>query len=337
MIPLRLFLQITRECNLRCRLCTLWKNKDPKEALKLNDKVSFLKKLLKWLKNQNANYQNFFSVILTGGETFLYPEQVFKIAKFCRKNKINSYINTNGSLIRTNLKKILNSGLTAISISIDSHESEIHDNLRGMPGLFKHLIKIINQMTYLKKKKKYPIKIYVQSILGAWNIYSLSEHINFFEKLGLDGILFQPIQYPFGLDIIPSKWYETLDGFPILNKEIIKNIDFLSKSNYGNFLLNSKEEMELWKAYFTDPEYLPDNINPCKAYEQNLIVDESGNVKFCFNWAIEPINMIGNILINSLDEIWNGKTAIAEKTKMKSCNRACGMMPCHIDVNLRKI
>ncbi len=337
MIPLRLFLQITRECNLRCRLCTVWKNKDPKEALKLNDKVNFLKKLFKWLKNQNKNYQNFFSVIFTGGEPFLYPEQVFKIAKTCKKNKINSFINTNGSLIRTDLEKILNSGLTAISISIDSHDSEIHDNLRGMPGLFNHLIKIIKQMTYLKKNMNYPTKIYVQSILGAWNINSLSEHINFFEKLGVDGILFQPIQYPFGLDIIPSKWYENFDGFPILNKKMVKNIDLLSKTNYGSFLLNSKEEMELWKLYFTDPEYLPDDINPCKAYEESLIVDESGNVKFCFNWAVEPINMIGNILTNSLDEIWNGKTAIAEKKKMKSCNRACGIMLCHIDINLRKI
>ncbi|MFX1504168.1 MAG: radical SAM protein, partial [Promethearchaeota archaeon] len=315
--------------------CKLWKCEDPKQKLNLHDKINFLKEMIKWLENQNEDYRNLFFVILTGGEPFLYPEQVFEIVKFCKNNEIDSYINTNGSLISTILRKILNSGLTAITISIDSNHSEIHDNLRGMPGLFNHLIKIIKYMKHLKDKKIYPIKLCVQSILGAWNINSLSEHINFFENLGLDGIIFQPIQYPFGL-YIPSNWYKNFDEFPILNKDIMKNIDFLIKSNYDGFLMNSKEEMEMWKAYFTNPEYLLDYINSCKAYEQNLILDVSGNVKFCFNREIEPKNMIGNILTNSLDEIWNGKTAIAEKLKMKTCKRACGIMACHIDTNLRK-
>ena len=332
----RLFLEITTQCNLRCNLCKLWEQKDPQHILKLKDKINFLKEFVKWQEDFNENYQNFFRIILTGGEPFLYSDQVFEIAKFCKDNDITCYINTNGSLIGSKVRKILNSGLTALTISIDSHNAKTHDYLRGSSGLFDYLIKVIKKLKSRKKKNKYTIKLCVQSILGGWNINSLPAHIKFFRELGLDGIMFQPIQYPFGF-LIPSNWYKNYDKFPDSYEDIQNNIDYLLKSKHDNgFIMNSREEIELWQYYFNDPEYLPDSINPCKSFEQNLIIDVCGNVKFCFNREIEPPNKIGNILTTSIDELWNGKMALKEKKEMSLCIRACGIMACHINVNLRE-
>ena len=36
----------------------------------------------------------------------------------------------------------------------------------------------------------------------------------------------------------------------------------------------------------------------------------------------------------SIDELWNGRAAIQIKESMKQCNRACGIMECHINANL---
>ncbi len=100
--------------------------------------------------------------------------------------------------------------------------------------------------------------------------------------------------------------------------------------------MNSKEEIELWQSYFRNPEYLPKDLNPCKAYEQNLIIDVCGNVKFCFNKKIEPLNKIGNVLTTSINKIWNGRTATNIREEMSACNRACGVMACHINTELMK-
>lgn len=212
-IPQRLFLEITSECNLRCKLCKFWQNKDSRKKIDLTIKINFLKKVIYWLERNDVDYKNSFDIILTGGEPFLYPNQVFKIAKLCKDNNINCYINTNGSIIGSNLKKILNSGLTALTISIDSYIDQVHDNLRGVPGLFNLLINEIRNLKQKKDENRFLLKIYVQSILGGWNINSLNTHVNFFQDLGLDGIMFQPIQFPFGL-LIPKNWHIHFDKFP---------------------------------------------------------------------------------------------------------------------------
>ena len=335
-IPQRLFLEITTECNLKCKLCNFWQNKDPQNKIDLARKISFLKNIINWLEKSDDNYRSSFSLALTGGEPFLYPKEVFKIAKLCEINEINCFINTNGSLLHPYLKKILNSGLTALTISIDSHIAQLHDSLRGSPDLFNSLIVVIKKLKQKKEERKLPIKLCIQSILGDWNINTLPAHIKFFQDLGIDGIMFQPIQYPFGLQI-PENWYRHFDQYPRSETDIQNGINYLLslKLNDG-FIMNSKEEIELWKLYFQNPEYLQEDLNPCRAYEQNLIVDVCGNVKYCFNKELEPKNKIGNILTNSIEELWDGKYALQERKSMRSCNRACSIMTCHIDANLRE-
>jgi len=335
-IPQRLFLEITTECNLSCKLCKLWTQKDPQNKLTLRVKLSFLQKFIEWIGNYNDPNQKSLKVVLTGGEPFLFSNQIFDIAHLCKENGVNCYVNTNGSLIKDKIDVILNSGLKALTLSIDYHISKIHDNLRGKQGLFNYLIQALKELNSKKNENGYPIEICIQSILGGWNIGSLPTHVKFFKNLGLDGIMFQPIQYPFGL-LIPKNWYITFDKFPN-SKEYIQNaLKYLleEKQNDG-FIMNSKEEIELWQYYFENPEYLPKYINPCKSWEQNLIVDVCGNVKFCFNKELKPNNLIGNILTTSIDDLWNGQKALQIKESMRSCNRACGVMACHIDTNLRR-
>lgn len=138
----------------------------------------------------DKNSKKKLSVILTGGEPFIYSEQVFSIADFCKKNSLNCFVNTNGKLINPIIKEIMNSGLSAVTISLDSHLNSIHDNLRGSRGLFNEIIKMIEKIIKIKKEKGFPIKICVQSILGNWNINILDQHLEFYKKLEIDCIMF---------------------------------------------------------------------------------------------------------------------------------------------------
>lgn len=330
-----LFLEITTECNLKCQICDLWTRNDQLNRLTINDKLKFLKDICEWFEENNSYSKRNLNVILTGGEPFLFPNQVFMISNFCEENHIPCYINTNGSLIEPLIDRILNSGLTALTISLDSYHSNIHDNLRQSPGLFKSVIKVINLLLIQKRKNNYPIKICVQSILGDWNIKEITEHVEFFENLGIDGIQFQPIQYPFG-KFVPFEWYKESNFFPNsqddIDNVIGKLLQFKAKKG---FIMNSTEEINLFRQYFKYPEFLPETIKICKACDQNLIIDVYGNVKFCFGKPVEPIDKIGNILTKRIDDLLNGKGATLIKESMRKCNRACGIMMCHIDSNLR--
>jgi len=335
-IPKRLFLEITHECNLRCQLCKLWQRKDPPNRLTLKEKIQFLENLFDWLESNKQRFREKFRIILTGGEPFLLNNQVLEISKFCRINDINCSINTNGSLIEPMIGDVLNSGLTALTFSLDSHISRIHDDLRGSQGLFNKLVSTIKLIIKRKEQNSFPINICVQSILGNWNIDKLPAHVSFLKELGLDGMMFQLIQYPFGL-FIPKNWHKNFKNFPQSEKKVQSAINYLLKLKQNNgFIMNSTEEIESWQQYFSNPEYIPNKINPCRSYEQNLIVDVCGNVKFCFNKVIEPLDKIGNILTTPIDILWNGKLALEIKDNMKACNRSCGVMACHIDASMRR-
>lgn len=329
--PRFLFLEITKECNLKCQFCGLWKTQDLPEKISLGDKITFLKNVIKWL----GVHKEVLSVCLMGGEPFLYPNQVFEITKACMDIIPMVYLSTNGTLLKANIDKILKSGLTALNISIDSHIPEIHDNLRGRQGLFDYLIPVIKELISKRNEYKYPIKIWISSILGNWNINSLPEHIKFFKKLGVDGIRFLPIQYTTGFSS-PKNWHKNFNGFPQSN-EVQNGIDYLLalKSNM-DFYQNSKEEIILWQSYFKNPEYFPKSISPCRAYEQNLWVDIYGNIQFCDTKIIEPKDMIGNIMTTPIEDIWNGERALQIKQEMKNCNRGCGMKSCNMNINLFK-
>ena len=331
--PHNFFLEITTECNLKCQICDLWKRKDSSNKLNIENKLKILKNVIDWAEENNPDSRRNMNVILTGGEPFLFPDQVFMISDICQQNHLNCYINTNGSLIRPQTDKILDSGLTAVTISLDSHHSKIHDKLRQSPGLFKTVIGTIKILIDKKRKENYPIKICVQSILGDWNIGEVTEHVEFFEDLGIDGIQFQPFQYPFGR-FIPFGWSKESDFFPNSHDEIDNAIDNLLRLKVKNsFIMNSVEEIQLFRHYFKNPESLPNRS--CKAFEQNLIIDVCGNVKFCFNKSLEPVDKIGNILTKKIDMLLNGTEATLVKESMRNCNSPCGIMMCHVSSNLR--
>ena len=137
-------LEITNDCNLKCKICNIWREK-PKRYLLVND----IKKMFYALSEKYS----LGSVSLTGGEPFLNPqtEEIYRF--FCEQklnNKIDSIgIYTNGyatKLILNFLKN--NSSLLAgldMGISIDGREAN-HNFLRGKPDAFKNSVDLIDRI-----------------------------------------------------------------------------------------------------------------------------------------------------------------------------------------------
>ncbi|MHA1378649.1 MAG: SAP domain-containing protein [Candidatus Helarchaeota archaeon] len=102
--------------------------------------------------------------------------------------------------------------------------------------------------------------------------------------------------------VIAKKFYKVLlinsskNDFPYFPpKNSIKNTinKILKLKKRTALIVNTIEEIRWWDYYFKNPEVLPENIQACRAFDQNLIVDILGNVKFCFNKMLEPSNRVG--------------------------------------------
>jgi len=332
--PTRIFIEITTECNLKCILCKLWKNADPIKKLSTNEKARIIEDLALWFKTHTNLPLSNFSICFTGGEPFLFPNQVLTLANSCGRTGFQSYVNTNGVLVQPFISKILDSGLTAITFSLDSHQAHIHDTLRGFSGVFETTIDNIGKMLIDRENSRSNQKIFVQSILGKWNIDVIEKHVIYFSELGVDGLTFQCLQYPFGLQI-PTNWHVDHPFFPSLDSVKKASQKLLEMKDQGYKINNSKEEISWWELYFKNPQYLPDQYDICKASEQNIIIDVLGNVKFCFNKELSPPDRIGNIKRNSFNELWSGEKAEIVREEMKKCKRSCSIMLCHCDSNMR--
>ncbi len=331
--PSRLFLEITTECNLRCKLCTLWQNTDYPTKLSTLDKVHLLTRLASWLQSQRGIDPKSFPVIFTGGEPFRQADQVWTLASTCTALGFPCYINTNGTLLRPYLARIPACGLSAITISLDSHLARIHDDLRGIPGTYARALASLQVLIAERNRQHSRLKIYVQSILGKWNIDFLETHVQWAAGLGVDGVTFQCIQYPFGLPI-PREWHVDFPYYPTLPQVHDEIQTALRLKAQGFPIANAPEEIWWWDTYFQNPETLPYGFGPCCAADQNLIIDIYGNVKFCFNKVLEPATRVGAVSQN-LEDLWSGAAALQVKQEMRGCHRSCGVMVCHCDSKIR--
>ena len=111
---------------------------------------------------------------------------LYETADSAKKSGLLINVTTNGSLILKNLDLI--KYLDYITISIDSHIGDIHDKIRGLPGLSNKIIEGIKAISHLKKG---PI-INIRGIVTKANASDIGEYINYW-KDKTDQILFQPI------------------------------------------------------------------------------------------------------------------------------------------------
>jgi AdoMet-dependent heme synthase len=132
--PLRLIaLEVTRQCTLSCQHCRA----DSHDEI-YHDELS-LKEIQLILDNTVSFSQPI--IIITGGEPLMRAD-VFDIASYSASNGLRTVLATCGHLLTDNMvKKLISSGVSRISVSLDGAQAQTHDTFRGVPGAFKAVLK----------------------------------------------------------------------------------------------------------------------------------------------------------------------------------------------------
>ena len=318
--PRTLFIEITTECNLRCRQCHMWISREEPTTLSTAEKLG--------LVTQYAQMAPGGGVVLTGGEPFTKLEEVIALSSACRDLGLLSVVNTNGTVIPPSaIPRLLAEGPKHLVISLDSQHASLHDYVRNTIGAFETTMSLIQSLIRYRSNAATDVKIFLSSILFDQNISDSPSYIEFAKDLGVDGVTFQMLEGTFQLRGKVDKFFERhwfTDS--VLAKSAIDKLAALYEDD--PFLLLSSDDLRSMKSYIDHPHTLPNPV--CGAHERNLVVDMRGNVQLCaYMKTLSGGQPIGNVRKASLSEMWNSEFAANIRPLMATCKRSCGMLNCN--------
>jgi len=323
--PEAITLFLTHRCNLRCKMCGQW----GESGITKMQSAQYTKKDLSLdeLKRVVGDVGRFKSnITLFGGEPLLYP-YCLDIIKYIKKKGIHCLMITNGSMLEDLAEQLVESGLDELNVSLDGGR-QIHDEIRGMPGIFDKIMNGLKQINNIKAKerKRKPL-INLQCTITKYNYRHLKEMLDIANEAGADSLTFHNLIFLEKSLIEGQKEYDAVlgcssydwEGFIFdpeidpenLHKEIeeIKNgryrftVDF-----YPNFYLKGLKE------YYKNTSYMPSEYKArCLSPWMTAYIFPDGEVRPCLNFSYS----YGNIKKNSFAEIWNNQQAINYRKLLK--------------------
>lgn len=208
-------------------------------------------------------------VCFTGGEPTL-RDDLLDLISFARKIRLIPKMNTNGLLLtREMVGKLKDAGLSWCSISIDSTDTKMHDQLRGYPGCYEKATEGLSELVR-------------QGIPASITTYAKRERIN-------SGDLTKIIKmgHDFKVETVRILFPVPMGGFRNAQQEVL-----------------TLEERETVRQYLKDPIVTmeaPSERTCCTAAVTKINILPDGKATPC---VFVPLSY-GNIRKETLKQIWN--------------------------------
>jgi len=237
--PHWIYISLSHKCTYECKMCGVVK------ILHGHDlDTSLVKRLLDEIALLNSE-----SVVLfTGGEVFLRKD-AFEIINHGVRQGLTIEAVSNGSLIDQALaKKIVESGLSNIAVSLDGAKEATHDLIR-QKGAYKKALNALRFLADAKRQKGSGPQISMWVTIMRENVDELFDIIALAKDLGVECLVYHPVIV--GQDDMQNT--STDAPFWIRGKdlEILKDqIDKIVKFQSENGLISFLHDPYLWINYF---------------------------------------------------------------------------------------
>jgi heme b synthase len=161
-------------------------------------------------------------LVLSGGEPLFRPD-IFDIAKYAVSKGLTVALATNGTLVDEAMaKKIVDSGVSRVAISLDGADADTHDKFRKLKGSFDLAIKGFKNLLALG------MGMQVNCTIAKHNAHQFRDLYNLAVNLGAEAIhIFMLVPVGCGVEIaedqmLPAEKYEELlNLFYDLSKEAV--------------------------------------------------------------------------------------------------------------------
>jgi AdoMet-dependent heme synthase len=200
--PRLIFWEVTKGCNLRCIHCRA-------TATELASPTDLSTPKALDIITQIADFGNPI-LVLSGGEP-LYRPDIFQLARYGTDRGLRVALATNGTLVTKEIaRKIVDSGVQRVSISLDGSTAEIHDTFRGIPGAFDAAIYGFRNL------KELGMSVQINMTIARHNAAQLPDVLEMVRGLGADALhTFLLVPVGCGVDIateqmVPPDEYERI-------------------------------------------------------------------------------------------------------------------------------
>ncbi len=298
-IPLIMSWNVTRECNMKCSHCYINATEKKidnelttKEAKVLMDQIYQVSRPL---------------LVLSGGEPLLRSD-IFELIEYGAKKGLKMGLGSNGSLIdEATAQKLKTSGITTVSISLDSNIPSQHDDFRGVSGAWQ---KAVDACKALRKNN---VLVQVNTTLTQQNYNQIDDIMTLAENIGVENFhLFFLVPTGRGTkltDISPQKYEDMITNtFAKVSKHRL-NVRPSCAPQFMRIAKNMGLDMRQW-------------IRGCIAGMHYCRIYPNGDVTPC---PYLPIKL-GNVREQSFGDIWfNSKVfkALRDPSCLKGKCGAC--------------
>jgi len=200
--PRLVFWELTKGCNLRCVHCRA-------TATELSSPDDLATEAAKGIINQIAEMSRPI-LVLSGGEP-LFRKDVFALARYATDQGLRPALATNGTLVTKPVaRKIVDSGVKRVAISLDGADAPTHDSFRGIPGAFDAAI------SGFRNLKDLGMSVQINTTIARHNAHQLPLVLNLARLIGADALhTFLLVPVGCGVDIaaeqmVPPEEYEKI-------------------------------------------------------------------------------------------------------------------------------
>jgi len=287
--PARIYFELTRKCNLRCKTCFNESGSALNKELSTEEIFNILAQL---------NELGTFEIRFTGGEP-TYRKDFFDIIK--RAKELGFYVSmgTNGAYEGDFVQKVMASGVDWYIVSLDGDE-ERNDFIRGK-GTYTKVLATLKALSAAKKR------IRLNMVVGKHNVDCIQTLAKLCDELRIESFNLIPLR-PYGrFDIFlkdkmlsSKEFYDFIRLLDELRKrhkvKFVTTLDLLNKDNL------SKQDLIVRKE------------KTCAAGVEGAVISPQGEIYGCsYSPASTPddsdaeardIFVAGNLRKRALSDIW---------------------------------
>lgn len=303
--------ETTRRCNLSCKHCRAVAEDHPYDN-ELDTKASF--QLLEQIKQVGDPI-----VILTGGEPLL-RDDIFDIADYGTKLGLRMVMAPNGTLItEDNARKMKESGIKRISVSLDGSTAQTHDAFRGLENAFENSIKGI------ETAKKAGIEFQINTTITKTNLDQIPKLLKLAEDLGAAAhhiFLLVPTgrgKYIVDSEINAKEYEETLNWFYDQRDKTKLQLKATCAPHYYR-ILRQRAKKEGKKVNF-ETHGLDAVTRGCLAGTGFCFISHVGRVQTCGFLDVE----CGDITKQSFQDVWKNSQVFNKLRNFNNLEGKCGI------------
>jgi AdoMet-dependent heme synthase len=200
--PRLIFWELTKGCNLRCIHCRA-------SATELSSPTDLPTETAKAIIDQIAEVSKPI-LVLSGGEP-LFRKDIYELARYATERGLRAALATNGTLVTKEVaRKIVESGVKRVAISLDGADAATHDVFRGIPGAFDAAI------SGFRNLKDLGMSVQINTTIARHNAHQLPTVLELARSIGADALhTFLLVPVGCGVDIaaeqmVPPEEYERM-------------------------------------------------------------------------------------------------------------------------------